>query len=751
MKDSTPIAQVILDHYHERLDHLFDYKIPANLTDTIQPGMCVLVPFGKSNRMLEAFVMNIRQDEEVDPSIKPIHRVIESIPVLTPEQRQIISWFKQTYFCRAIEAIRCFVPPQRVGKRTRQIAELTLSSEEVDAVVNKLKRAPVQQKIIHCLQHYQTMLISDLIDKTGANRSSIKALIDKKMIAVIEERQLRNPFEGQEIKDFPEPILSEQQKEVIEMLFRHWSKKPDVPALLHGITGSGKTEIYLRLIRENLAKNQDSIMLVPEIALTPQMVQRFRGRFGDQVAVLHSHLSQGEKMDEWERIRSGQAKIVIGPRSAVFAPCQNLGIIIVDEEHENTYKSEQSPRYHAVEVAKIRGKIENARLLFGSATPSIETYYEAVSNQLMLVQLKERISGSWLPTVEVVDMRHEIRSGNGSLISGHLLDALSNCLEQGEQAILLLNRRAFSTHITCLQCGFVFQCDQCDITMKWHKADKALKCHYCGRQHKVPTACPECGESLAYQGAGTQKAEDVLHGLFPDRSIQRMDQDATRQKGAHQKILNDFDAGKIDILVGTQMIAKGLDFPNVTLVGILLADTSLNLPDFRAAEKTFQLITQVAGRAGRGASRGKVVLQTYQPDHYALRSASRQDYESFYKEEIQLRREFSYPPYSRIIQLIFSGTEEDKVKMAALRTAESMHYLMKQYGYTATEKSILQPVPALISRIENRYRYTMMLKNEGVPFSLLKKMIKYLLIEKKAKIVNEAVSLVIDPDPRFVV
>ncbi|MDW7670858.1 MAG: primosomal protein N' [Bacillota bacterium] len=744
------IVQVILDHYHEKLDHLFDYMVPRQFQSHITAGMRVLVPFGKSNRMLEAFVMETAEIQETTHPLKEIHQILDEQPVLSAEQLQMVRWMTKAYFCRSIEAIRCFVPSHRAGQKKKTMVQLAGSPSDGLTQAQGLTGAPVQQRILCCLADSPKMPLKKLMDTAGAGRSSVMALAKKGYVIIQEESDRRDPLATLQRIDYPEPTLSQEQALVIEDIHRHWKHKPSQEVLLHGITGSGKTEVYMQLIKETLSNNRDSIMLVPEISLTPQMVQRFRGRFGDQVAVLHSHLSEGERLDEWHRIRSGEARIIIGPRSAIFAPCRDLGMIIIDEEHESTYKSEQSPRYHAHEIALLRSRLEKAQLVLGSATPSVEVYHRALHHEMKLVQLKERATGGFLPEVTIVDLRDEVRHGNCTLFSKPLVDSLRDCLGQGHQAILLLNRRAFATYVNCLHCGHVIQCEHCDITMKWHKKEKVLKCHYCGTQHATPEHCPECERPLAYQGAGTQRAEETLKSLFPENTIMRMDQDATRLKGSHQAILEQFATKSVDILIGTQMIAKGLDFPNVTLVGILLADTSLNLPDFRASERTFQLITQVAGRAGRGAAAGKVVLQTYQPEHYAVDLAAHQDYERFYHLEIQLRSQFHYPPFTRLMQVTFTGPDERQVGETAVKIARGMAYMLEEHHYSSIKDIVLEPGPALVNKVENRYRYTLLLKTAGVSFSFLKKMVKYLLVDKKEQQIPAEMTVVIDPDPRFI-
>lgn len=744
------ITRVIIDHYHSKLDHMFDYLVPLSLEQKIVTGMRVLVPFGRNNRMLEAFVMEIKKGENSSFHMKEVEEILEGKPVLSASTLAIIHWMKNAYFCRTIEAIRCFVPNQRVKQKVVDVIHLNEDIIRKMNVDNDFQNAPAQRKILNYLIKNGESTVNMLTKSTQTSRSSINSLLEKKCI-MIEKRQFRRePNVLQENFSYPEPNLNESQKEAINMIKQNWVENPNKHILLHGITGSGKTEIYMNIIKETLTNGKDSILLVPEIALTPQMVQRFKGRFGNKIAVLHSHLSDGEKLDEWNRIKKSEASIVIGPRSAVFAPCNKLGTIIIDEEHESTYKSEQTPRYHAMDIAKMRCEIESAHLILGSATPSIESYYDAANGKLKMIELHERATGGELPTITTIDLREEVKSGNKTILSQKLINELADCLTNGHQAILFLNRRAYATYVNCLHCGHVIQCEQCDITMKWHKNEKKLKCHYCSAEKQAPQQCPECGEEIAYQGAGTQRAEDAIQSLFPDYKVVRMDQDTTRKRGAHQKILSQFESGRIDILIGTQMIAKGLDFPNVTLVGILLADTSINLPDFRASERTFQLITQVAGRSGRGDTEGKVILQTYQPSHYAIRAASKHDYMRFYEEEILVRNTFQYPPYSRLIQLVFSGENELEVKHTADRITAGMKFLLDKSGYIDKSKIIMEPGPAIIARVDNKYRYTVLVKSVDVQFSLLKRIIKYLVLDKREQQVPENVSIIIDPDPRFI-
>ena len=752
MSKQYVLARVIIDHYHNKLDRLFDYLVPTELQGKVSAGMRVHVPFGRNNRMLEAFVIEIItvQTPPDKHKTKEIKELIEIEPVLFASTLAMVNWMKKAYFCRTIEAIRCFVPNQKVKKKVIDIVGLNEAKMSKNNINDDFKAAPAQKKILDYLANNGKTDVNTLIKSTGTSRSSIKSLEKKECIIIVKQPLRREPGGYVDTPDYPEPELSERQQNAIKDIEQTWEENANRHILLHGITGSGKTEIYMRIIKQTLARGKDVILMVPEISLTPQMVQRFKGRFGNRIAVLHSHLSDGEKLDEWNRIRSKEADIVIGPRSAVFAPCNNLGMIIIDEEHEGTYKSEQSPRYHAIDIAKLRCETEGAHLILGSATPSIESYYDGRNGRLKIIELNERATGGKLPNITTIDLREEVKQGNKTIFSKTLINELQNCLDNGHQAILFLNRRAYATYVNCLHCGHVIQCDKCDITMKWHKNERKLKCHYCNDERTAPQQCPECGEDISYQGAGTQKAEDAIQTLFPHKTVVRMDQDTTRKKGAHQKIIGQFEKGEIDILIGTQMIAKGLDFPNVTLVGILLADTSINLPDFRASERTFQLVTQVAGRSGRGDDVGKVILQTYQPSHYAIKAASQHDYKRFYEDEIKIRNTFQYPPYSRLIQIVFSGDDAVSVKDTAAKVAAGVRFLLKKSGHEDSSNMILEPGPAIVARIDGKYRHTLLMKSVSVDFSLLKKIVKYLVIDKRDQQIPQNISIVIDPDPRFI-
>ncbi|AOY78430.1 primosomal protein N' [Clostridium formicaceticum] len=639
----------------------------------------------------------------------------------------------------------------RVKVQTQQYAKLNLEEDEIEPIINTLKNAKKQREIILFLKQHKMCTVRELIDLLKITRAPLNSLVNKGYILLIDQEYKREPYKNIKFESLPKMIPNIEQKEVIQEITTYIQQDKTKTFLIHGITGSGKTEIYLQLMEETLKKGKQGIILVPEIALTPQTVERFYGRFGEGIAVLHSNLSEGERFDEWRKIIEGKVNIVIGARSAIFAPLKNLGIIIVDEEHEHTYKSETNPKYHAVEVANYRGKEEGAIVVLGSATPSIESYYKGSKGDFSLFTLTKRATSATLPEVEIIDMREELDQGNKNILSRKLYALIEENLKSKKQTILFLNRRGYATFISCPQCGYVVKCRRCDIAMTYHRTMKNLQCHYCGEKEGEPSICPSCGDSqINYFGTGTQKIEDLITSYFPQAVIGRMDMDSTSVKGAHQRILEDFKKEKINILIGTQMISKGLDFPNVTLVGIIGADATLNLPDFRASEKTFQLITQVAGRAGRGLEKGKVILQTFNPEHYSIAAASKHDYSSFYDEELNLRREFLYPPFVQLIHISFSSKNLEEVHTISQKITNNIKYILKAKGYTAYDEIVLGPNPAIIAKVKERYRYQVLLKNHEVPYTLLKSIVKYLLIDNRQKFVPARVTVGIDIDPLYI-
>jgi len=565
-------------------------------------------------------------------------------------------------------------------------------------------------EILRILDQEDGIPLAELSEMAGgAPMSSFRSLEKKGWIKLVDEEVYRDPWDDSMSASHDVHTLTEEQQHAYKCI-EQGLLAGEGNYLIHGVTGSGKTEIYMRVVQKVLEMNKQAIVLVPEISLTPQTVERFKYRFKNQVAILHSALSTGERYDEWRKIYNQEVSIVVGARSAVFAPFERLGAIIIDEAHEDTYKSEGSPRYDAIGVAKKRCELENATLIMGTATPSLEDYYDAQNKKCHLIVLKKRVDGRSLPSIEVVDMRKEIEKGNRSIFSHSLYKAIKEVLDNREQGILLLNRRGYAQFVSCRSCGYVVKCRNCDISLTYHSKENVLKCHYCGETRSYPKICPNCNSKyIKHFGIGTQRVEEEIKKFFPTARVVRMDVDTTSTKGAHQKIINAFRNREYDFLLGTQMVAKGLDFPTVTLVGVIAADVSLNLPDYKSSEKTFQLVTQVAGRAGRGDKKGRVIVQTYQPEHYAIIYASSHDYEGFYRKEIQVRKEFEYPPFSHIVRILVTGEEEK----AVVELSCSIHEWIKAQidNDLILKQGLVQcgVYPAVLERIRNKYRWHVVL------------------------------------------
>ncbi len=701
-------AQVIVDLSAEALDRVFSYTVPRGIE--VAPGQLVQVPFGPRTR--EGFVVALSRTCDVPPEkLKPLYMPVRTEPVVMPDLMELAEWMHVRYLCNLVDALRLMLPAEmrggRVHEKTQRRAHLRLTGDALEAFVDKNRRASKQLELIEALR-------SGDMETAKLDSAALRALVKKGAVEICEGEVRRTPTALSDDTRTADPTLMPEQAAAVERLTTALETGGG-RFLLHGVTGSGKTEVYIQLIRRALELGRTAIVLVPEIALTPQMVAWLHGRFGGDAAVLHSALSAGERFDEWRRIRDGEARVVIGARSAIFAPLENIGVIVVDEEHETTYQSDRRPRYDAREVAWKRASQHGAVLVLGSATPSISTYMRAMpgvrpENRLELVELRQRVKGRPLPEVEIVDMRGEFERGNRSIFSARLSAELRRCLDEGHQAMLFINRRGHSTFVSCRACGYVVKCDQCDVTMTWHQAENALRCHYCGKTLPPPETCPQCGSSyIKYFGAGTQKVQEEVRRQFPDARVLRMDVDTTREKNAHARILNRFRSGEANVLVGTQMIAKGLDFPNVALVGVVAADLSLNLPDYRSVERTFQLITQVAGRAGRADVPGRVVVQTYDPDHYGIRLAAAQDYRAFYTRESAYRRAAMYPPFTVIARIVYSGKDEAAVRAAALADEARLGAFLDEVD--ARRDAIqLAAAEAPIRQIRGEYRWQLLLK-----------------------------------------
>ena len=597
---------------------------------------------------------------------------------------------------------RSFSESAPVNKKTLIAVKLSIDSDEALSIAAELeKKAPKQARALSVIAQAKTLAISDLTKYSGCNSSSVKALCDKGYLEKNIVEAERNPNTSYVKPDNEKPLTPEQQS-AVDIINPYIEKNKFKSFLLHGVTGSGKTEVFMNTIKQVVEKGKRAVVLVPEISLTPQTVGRFRARFGERVAVFHSALSQGEKYDQWRKMRAGDVDIVIGARSAIFAPFDDIGVIILDEEHSETYKSETAPRYLAHEVAEYRARQYNAVVIYASATPSFETYFRAQSNEPQLIEMKSRFNKSSMPDITIADMREELKSGNKSMFSKALYSEIEKNLQNGEQTILFLNRRGYSTFVSCRECGYVVHCPNCNISLTYHRQTDTLECHYCGHTVKNYTVCPSCGSKyIRYFGTGTEKVEAEVKRLFPDASVIRMDVDTTGKKQSHQKILDKFEKEKIDILIGTQMVTKGLDFENVTLVGVVSADTMLNVDDFRSGERTFDILEQVTGRAGRGRKRGRAVIQTYSPEHEAIIMAAHHNFVKYYSDEIRMRRILWYPPFCKLILIGFSGVLRSVV--------DSCSKEFKKHIGTG-DFTVLGPIPCAVSKVKNKYRYQILIK-----------------------------------------
>ena len=700
-------AKVILDIAHAAVDRAFTYRIPEGLD--VRPGHHVLLPFGQGDHVKEGFVLSVSEESGLEDGVivKDVLSCVEPYTVLLQSQIALAEWMQEAYHCLLVDALRLMIPAQLRGSRIHEKREriVYLADPEAEFV----SRSRIQTDVVELLQKTgQPMSVRDINAFLPGASPAIAALLKKRVLSESSFTVFRRPEYSPRTEDVP--TLTEEQAEALETVNR---LSPGQTALLYGVTGSGKTEVYLRCIEECLRQGKSAIVLVPEIALTPQTVGRFAARFGDRIAVLHSRLSAGERFDEWRRIRLGKAPIVIGARSAVFAPVEDLGLIIIDEEHETSYQSEIAPRYHALDIARRRVKMSGGKLLLGSATPSLLTYYRALNGSYRLIELLHRVGGRPLPTVSIADMRAEFLNGNNGIFSSLLLSKLGECLHQGHQAMLFLNRRGYSTFVSCRACGYVLTCDNCDISMTYHKAQNAVRCHYCGAKKPLPSLCPNCGKPfIKYFGVGTEQVEEQIQKWFPGTKTLRMDADTVSRREAYEQILSAFGRGEARILIGTQMIAKGHDFPNVTLVGVIAADSTLSFPDYRSAERTFQLLTQVSGRAGRDRDPGQVVMQTYAPDHPAIRFARVQDYPGFYQYEIAQRKKCLYPPFSLFIRLLLTGENEEALIQRGKEYAKVLEADLR--GALGPDGQgdllLLLAAPAPIARIAGQSRYQILVK-----------------------------------------
>ena len=775
------IAKIIVDVPLMQTDQPYSYKIPEEFEGMLEVGMRVHVPFGKANRLIQGIVLGMESQSDADVAdedLKEIAEVLDFSPVLTEEQLWLAEELRKSVFSYKISILKAMLPGflnssydkilypleglsqedrERLFGSQESLAFSSLDLEKQAEMMRltrkgllKLEYQAVDQKKVktqswvevhleqlekleisnrakkkmelreYLLAHPETVPLSDLLEHYS--REQVNFFVEQGALTILQKEVQRSAayFEGIESNQALE--LNPEQKEACEAVVGAIGKQQP-PFLLQGITGSGKTEVYLQIIQGALNMGKTAIVLVPEISLTPQMTERFIARFGDKVAILHSGLSNGEKYDEWRKVERGEAQVVVGARSAIFAPLKNLGVIIIDEEHEASYKQDSNPRYHARDVALLRAKYNQAALVLGSATPSLESRARAGKGVYQHLRLTQRANPlASIPEVQLIDFRDYIGQNETSNFTPPLIEAIQDRLDKKEQVVLMLNRRGYSSFVMCRECGTVDTCPNCDISLTLHMDTKTMNCHYCGFSKEIPHVCPNCqSQSIRYYGTGTQKAYDELAELFPEARILRMDVDTTRKKGSHQALLDQFGKGEADILLGTQMIAKGLDFPNVTLVGVLNADTALNLPDFRSSERTFQLLTQVAGRAGRAEKAGQVLIQSYNPNHYAIRFAKDQDYEGFYAYEMGIRRQLGYPPYYFTIGITLSHKKEEEVLRRAYEVMEILRSGLSDASI------ILGPTPKPIARTHNLYHYQIL--------------IKYRLEDELASTLNQALAL----------
>ena len=697
-------AEVIIDIAHTSVDRPFHYRVPDALKDTLKPGDLVKVPFGAGNRLRHGYVIGLTGETDYDPA--KIKEIAEADPRGLSVQSQLISlaaWMHETYGGTMHQALRTVLPVrQKIRPKVKKTLVCRMDYPELMAEAEKARQKNYRAR----LRLLETFLQSREIPLEMARQqlnisdATLKPLLAADRISVITRQEMRG---GQEtdIKPAGKKQLNEEQQKAFDDFSSRWDAGDRTTELLYGITGSGKTEVYMEMIEKVLSEGLEAILLIPEISLTWQTVMRFYARFGDRIAIMNSRMSEGERYDQWERALNGSCQVMIGPRSALFAPFSHLGLIIIDEEHENSYKSENTPRYHARETAEARARLCGAKVVLGSATPSMESAHRAACGAYHLMKLSRRaVAKSRIAETTVVDMRQELAEGNRSIFSRTLRERLADCLGRREQIMLFINRRGFSTFVSCRSCGEPVRCPHCDVSLTLHGRDR-LMCHYCGYEIKLPDRCPACQSPyLAGFGTGTERLAEMVSAEFPGARVLRMDADTTRRKGGHREILEQFADGEADILVGTQMIVKGHDFPGVTLVGIMAADLSLNTPDFRSAERTFQLLTQAAGRAGRGLKPGHVVIQTYQPDHYAIRYASAQDYGGFFREEMHFRRLAGYPPAVTMAALWISSAEEALLEQAA---GSFLADIRAKFHDTAGLQMI-GPVNAPVYRVNDVYR-----------------------------------------------
>ncbi len=750
-------ADIIVDISHEKLDKPFQYRVPAGLRESLETGMCVTVPFGNGNKLLKGYVVGLGDVCKFDPArMKEIRGIAKNGVDIDDKMIALAAWIRENYGSTMIQALKTVLPArQSVKKLEHRTVQRIMGREEIISLLGESRRRKqvAKERLLQELTEQESIPYEWVTRKLGVSAQTVRSLELAGAVRVVSVKSLRNPVKLQETEE-NRPALSAAQAGIVREILRDFDEGRQETYLLHGITGSGKTEVYMHLVEEMVGRGRQVIVLIPEIALTYQTLLRFYKRFGNKVSVMNSTLSSGEKYDQCQRAKNGEIDVIIGPRSALFTPFPRIGMIIIDEEHEGSYKSEAAPKYHARETAAQVARLHGASVLLGSATPSLEAYYRVRTGEYKLFTLKERLTGGQLPLVHTVDLRQELKEGNRSIFSRKLQELLADRLKKGEQSVLFLNRRGYAGFVSCRACGHVMKCPHCDVSLSEHAGPMPVQgnisqargesrtgrlvCHYCGYTEPKPQTCPQCG-SKYINGfkAGTQQTEEKLRELFPQVRTLRMDADTTRTKESYERILSAFSNGEADVLIGTQMIVKGHDFPKVTLVGILAADLSLNVGDYRGGERTFQLLTQAVGRAGRGTLPGEAVIQTYQPDHYAVIRAAAQDYEGFYGEEILYREMMGYPPASHMLAVQIFSAEEERGRMLAdhlaamtrkgfgggppaCGAAKGMGRERVSPGLFAengempqrrgSELQIIGPAPASISRINDIFRFVFYVK-----------------------------------------
>lgn len=703
-------ANIIIDITHEKLDKIFQYAVPSRLEGALDAGCEVEVPFGKGNRLTKGYVIGFAEQCDYDPAkIKEIWDISQKGIAIEGKLVALAAWMKEHYGGTMIQALKMVLPirqqeKEKVKKKLRLLLDETEGREKLEYYLHKNQRA--RARLLAALLDDPVLDYELVNKKLNIPLSVVRALEEQGVAALESERVYRNPVKHRE--EAPKPItFTEEQQYAVDRFWEDYEKGRYGTYLIHGVTGSGKTEVYIEMIRRVVLRGRQAIMLIPEIALTFQTVMRFYRCFGDRVSIMHSRLSAGERYDQMTRAKEGNIDVMIGPRSALFTPFPNLGLVVIDEEHENTYKSEQVPRFHARETAIARAEMEQASVVLGSATPSLEAMYRARAGSYRLLELKNRSGQQELARVHTVDLRKELKDGNRSILSIRLQELMEDRLEKKEQIMLFLNRRGYAGFISCRECGYVAKCPHCDVSLSSHR-NKKLVCHYCGYEEEKNDTCPECGSRhIGEFRAGTQQIEDIVKARFPEARVLRMDMDTTREKDGHEKILAAFANEEADVLVGTQMIVKGHDFPNVTLVGILAADMSLYADDYRAGERTFQLLAQAAGRAGRGQKKGEAVIQTYSPEHYAIVTAAAQDYGAFYEEEIRYRELMGYPPVENLLAVLVSCRDEALLETGCRYLRE---YALRVKGREQVE--LIGPASPGIGKINDIYRKVLYLKTK---------------------------------------